>query len=637
MTTVLVVEDEALIAGDIQQTLLRLGYDVPITLSSGESAVDITNQLKPSLVLMDIKLRGAMDGIETAAAIRSRFDVPIVYLTSHSDEATLSRAKATNPHGYLLKPFSDRELRTAIEVALNRHVLEVRLALRERWFSTTLRSIGDAVIATDADEKITFLNGVAEKLTGWGQEAMGRPISDVFQVVDPAGVRLPSPVGLALERSVVVDLPANSGLVVKNGSQIAVDDSASPIIDDKGALLGGVVIFRDVTERRQLEKRLVQTERLASLGTMAAGMAHEINNPLTYVIANIEMSLENLQRAITTVGAAAGTQVGDLLAELRSALTEAGVGAERVRQVVQDLRKLAGNEESTASLTDLTHALEVAIKMTAHAVNHHARVRSAFGSTPLVEASEASLGQVFTNLLVNAAQAIGDGRADSNEIVVSTYTNPAGAAVVEVRDTGPGFSADVQAHLFDPFFTTKAVGIGMGLGLAICHKIIGSLGGQIVAENAPGGGALFRVTLPAATRHRPSVEPGPKPAGPAVRRGNILVIDDDAAVGRALARMLRVEHEVKVTVEGAEAIALIAMGATFDAIFCDLMMPNTSGQQLYEQICALDPELAGRVVFMTGGAFSPTAQRFLAEVPNVRVQKPFSPEAVRAIARTFVK
>ncbi len=240
MTAVLVVEDEALIAGDIQRTLVRLGYQVPTTTGTAENALREVELRPPGLVLMDIKLRGKMDGIEAAQAIRLRFDIPVVYLTSHSDEATLVRAKATNPHGYLLKPFTDRELRTAIEVALHRHELEVRITTRERWFSTTLRSIGDAVIATDQHETITFLNSVAERLTGWGQEALGRPLSEVLVLVDPEGRRVSSPVAAALARSVPVELPPNTGLVVKTGRQIAVDDSASPIIDEKGQVLGGV-------------------------------------------------------------------------------------------------------------------------------------------------------------------------------------------------------------------------------------------------------------------------------------------------------------------------------------------------------------------------------------------------------------
>jgi len=162
LATILVVEDEAIIADDIRRTLIRFGYDVPLVASTGRAALEAAASFKPQLVLMDIKLKGAMDGIEAASAIQREHDVPIVYLTSHSDDATLARAMQTAPSGYVLKPFDERELRTAIEVALNKHRLEAQLAERERWFSTTLRSIGDAVIATDRQEKITFINAVAD-------------------------------------------------------------------------------------------------------------------------------------------------------------------------------------------------------------------------------------------------------------------------------------------------------------------------------------------------------------------------------------------------------------------------------------------------------------------------------------------
>lgn len=640
--TVLVVEDEALIAGDIQRTLTRLGYAVPPPAGSGEKAIDDTIRLSPDLVLMDIKLRGKMDGIQAATTIRSRFDIPIVYLTSHSDETTLERAKATNPHGYLLKPFSDRELRTAIEVALHRHDLEVKMAGRERWFATTLRSIGDAVIATDERETITFLNGVAEKLTGWGQEAVGRPVTEVFNVVDRSGAALPSPVGLALARSFTVELPPNTGLLVKSGKRLDVDDSASPIIDDRGTVLGGVVVFRDVTERHQLEARLVQSERLASLGTMAAGVAHEINNPLTYVISNIEVTIDGLQRAIDLVGRAEQSPGGrgespaiEQLRTIEDAMRDAKEGAQRVRQIVQDLRKFARGNEPTATVVSLQEIIEVAVKMTAHAIRHHARIRLELGATPDVDVNEGALGQVFTNLLLNAAQAIGDGRADQNEIVVSTHTDANGAAVAEVSDTGPGIPVDVLPRLFDPFFTTKPIGSGMGVGLTISHNIVTEHGGTISAENRPGGGALFRIVLPAARRARPLPASPTDHALPAPRM-RVLVVDDEAPIRKALARILENDHDVTLALDGADALDRLSRGEAFDVVLCDLMMPNVSGIDLYESLVVTDAAMAGRIVFITGGAFSVRAQEFLATVPNRRLAKPFAAADIRKLVRDRV-
>jgi PAS domain S-box-containing protein len=642
-TNVMVVEDEALIADDIERTLIKLGYLVPGTAATGHEAIAMARTLRPGLVLMDIKLQGRMDGIQAAATIRQEFGIPVVFLTSHSDDATLARAKLSQPYGYLLKPFHDRELRIAVEVAVHKHELESHLAARERWFSTTLRSIGDAVIATDPDEIITFMNTVAERLTGWGSEAIGRPLAEVFRVVDKEGAPLTSPVHLALQKCFAVELPPGTGLVLRTGKQLSIDDSASPIIDDKGVLLGGVVVFRDVTERKKLEERLEHAEHLASLGTMAAGMSHEINNPLAYVIGNLAVSLEEITSAIESLRALGGApadpaavaRVLGRLAETHEALRDASEGSERVRRIVQALRKCIRLEDKKPALLDLPDLLEAAIKMTDNAVRHHARVRRSFGTTPFVEAHEGQLEQVFTNLLLNAAQAIGDGHAASHEIAVSTHLDEGGQAVVEIRDTGPGIRPDILPRIFDPFFTTKPVGAGMGLGLAICRNIVGAHGGTLTAESPASGGALFRVVLPAALDPTAAASP-PRPKSSPKRRGKVLVIDDEPAVANAVARMLRGLHDVTVESDGREALARIAAGELFDVIFCDMMMPNFSGIDVHEALLVACPAQAHRVVFMTGGAFSERSLRFLETTSNVQVSKPFAIETIRTLASDYL-
>ena len=251
--SILVVEDEAIIADDIERTLEQLGYRVVGVVASGREALEHAKTLLPGLVLMDIKLQGAMDGIEAADRIRRDHDIPVVFLTSHSDEATLARAKTVEPYGYLLKPFEDRELRVAVEVALHKFALEKELSVRERWFSTTLRSLGDAVIATDPRRRIRFMNPVAEKITGWtSAEASGRTIDEVMQLVDLSGTAVPSPLLEALASSFAVNLSRDVKLVKKGGGKIVVDDNAAPIIDAKGSVVGGVVVFRDVTEQVRL-------------------------------------------------------------------------------------------------------------------------------------------------------------------------------------------------------------------------------------------------------------------------------------------------------------------------------------------------------------------------------------------------
>jgi len=260
---ILVVEDESVVSKDIQESLKGLGYGVCGTASAGEEAIRKAESLQPDLVLMDIVLKGDIDGVEAAETIRSKFHIPVIYLTAYSDEYTLNRAKVTEPSGYILKPFDERELHTTIEVAMYRHTMQKRLKESERWFGTTLRSIGDAVIATNTQGRITFMNPVAEVLTGWKlPEALDKDLSEVFSVRDEDGcILLKNPVAKVLEEGLVIDL-RNNILIGKDGSKLIVDDSAAPIVDDNGTIVGAVLVFRDVSERQKAEQKRTKMNSL---------------------------------------------------------------------------------------------------------------------------------------------------------------------------------------------------------------------------------------------------------------------------------------------------------------------------------------------------------------------------------------
>jgi hypothetical protein len=641
--TILVVEDERIIANDIQQTLVALGYLVPITVATGKQGLAAVTASPPDLVLMDINLGGAMDGIEAARLIRERINVPIVYLTSYSDEATLARAMKTAPYGYLLKPFSDRDLRITIEVALSKRRMEALLAERERWFSTTLECLGEAVVATEQTGKITFLNGVAERLTGWKRaDALGKKLGEVMRLVDAGGAPLAPPIDPSTQSSFAARIAGGVTLLLRDGARIDIDDYVSPIVDEQGQVLGAVVVFRDITERREMERRLAQSERLATIGTMAASTAHEINNPLAYVVANIAVTLEGLRSVLTTVSTLPKTpavdEISKRLAEGEEALREASDGADRVKTIVRDLKKFSRVDESERVVLDLPEVLDAAARMTNGVVRNNANIHREYGTTPYVEANAGQLTQVFTNLLVNAAEAIGEGDAARHGIRIVTRVDDGGRAVVEVRDNGPGISPEVLARVFDPFFTTKSSGGGTGLGLSICQRIVTALGGELAVESRLGEGTIFRVALPPAPSRSPSaVVRADVNTVPRGRRGKILVIDDDAAVARALARLLKSEHDVDVVNDAGAGLAKIAADSSYDAIFCDLMMPNMTGMDFHEALVAAQPELARRVVFMSGGTFSQRAQEFVEQTTNATISKPFAAEAMRKIARDYVK
>ncbi len=260
--TVLIVEDEAIVATDLTRKLQRLGYEVVGIASEGEEAVALALSLRPQLVLMDIRLEGSMDGIAAAEAIRSRYDVPVIYLTALSDAATLARAKLTDPFGYILKPFEERELAAQVQLALYKHQADRKIREQAEWLRVTLTSIGDAVITCDTQGRITFLNPVAEALTDWrSEEAMGQPLTSVFCFVNEhTGQTLEEPVTRVLREGRAVPLANHAALITRDGRTVPIEGSAASILDTAGQVIGAVLVFQDVTGRRRAEEALKESE-----------------------------------------------------------------------------------------------------------------------------------------------------------------------------------------------------------------------------------------------------------------------------------------------------------------------------------------------------------------------------------------
>ena len=387
-----------------------------------------------------------------------------------------------------------------------------------------------------------------------------------------------------------------------------------------------VVTARDVTEQNRLRAKLLLSDRMASLGTLAAGIAHEINNPLSYVIGNLELIADGLQRPVPATP------------ELATAVAHASDGAERVRRIVQGLRSFTRSEEEHRVALQLPDVLRAAIRLTANEVRHRAQLVCQLDPIPSVLADDGRLTQVFINLIVNAAHAIPEGHSDANRITLRTRQDEQGRAVVEVTDTGVGMSSEVMACVFDPFFTTKDLGAGTGLGLSICHGIISSVGGQIVIESAPGQGTTVRVTLPGLVTA--SALPMPVPAAPEATaapaeaadrvRSHVLIVDDEPLLGEMLARVLQRDHQVTVVSCGQAALDLVAAGTWFDAIVSDVMMPNMTGIELLDQLVLHAPEQAQRLIFLSGGVFTTETRNSLDELGTIQLQKPVSAKDLRS-------
>jgi signal transduction histidine kinase/CheY-like chemotaxis protein len=395
-----------------------------------------------------------------------------------------------------------------------------------------------------------------------------------------------------------------------------------------GAIADQVALVVAARERRRLEEerermreQLVHTQRLESLGALAAGVAHEINNPLAYLSSNVDLVAEALARPSRFTHE-----------ELVAAVRDAQEAIERVRLLVRDLRTFARSGGRERKSFDVHRAIDDAIKVAWNEIRHRARLVKDYGDLPPVVADEAGLGQVFLNLLVNAAQAIEEGHADRNEIRVTTRVEGPWIEV-QVRDSGRGIPADIQQRIFDPFFTTKALGQGTGLGLSICLSLVQADGGTLGVDSAPGRGACFTVRLPVVGGAPAVASPAPPPApraGPG-RRARVLVVDDEEGLVTAVCRYFGHDHDMVGATSAAAALERVHAGERFDVILCDLIMPEMTGMELWQELQRVAPDQAERMVFLTGGAFTPRAREFMETTAQPRVEKPFRMADLRAL------
>jgi CheY-like chemotaxis protein len=327
----------------------------------------------------------------------------------------------------------------------------------------------------------------------------------------------------------------------------------------------------------------------------------------------------------------ASTRIGRIVSDLRAFSGGAGanssVHSNTWRGAMDSNSHLA--QQADVAGVDVSRCLQWALRTTAHEFRQRARVTTNFAPVPPVLAEETKLGQVFINLLVNAAHAIAPGHADTNHVRISTGVSDSGDIVITISDTGCGIADDARARIFEPFFTTKAPGRGTGLGLSISHGIMRSLGGRLEVESVVNEGTTMRVVLPAAT---PTAAPTTSPPAPAaqVARARVLAIDDEPLVLRLVGRVLRA-HEVVCVDNANQAVALLERGEHFDVVLCDLNMPTMTGVDFYEVVLARFPEVARQIAFLSGGSLTPRIDDFLKAVPNLRLQKPFDIAALEAL------
>jgi PAS domain S-box-containing protein len=476
-------------------------------------------------------------------------------------------------------------------------------ALRESEasFRALIEGAPDA-IAVVHDRRLVYANPTLARLLGQELSAIrGATLDDLLHADDRDQV----PTILAFD-----DDRGPPPLVMlrwRRGDGRLVETEAVVVPIRFGGAAGVAIVARDVTEATLLRARLSRADRLAALGTLAAGVAHEINNPLAYLMASLETAMRALRRPKPT--------------SIDHLVDRALDGARRVRRIVRDLRLFSSPDDAQLAPIDLHSVLDSAENLCMGEIKHRAQLDKDYRPVPPVLGDEIRLGQVFVNILVNAAHAItgGDGK-----IEIRTYTTADGQARVEIRDNGVGIPAEQVAHVFEPFVTTKPVGVGTGLGLSICHGLVTALGGEISLESEVGHGTLVRVTLPAASAPARERSDGALPPIPRGVPARILIVDDEANLLSSLQIELAERHEVAIAATAEEALELVVAGPDFDLILCDVMMAVTTGLDLFRMIQRVRPDLVARFAFMTGGVLSGDMYQSMVATGRPRLDKPFS-------------
>ncbi len=609
---ILVVEDEGLIAIDLQRRLERLGFSAPAIAHSGEEALGYARSTPFDLVLMDIRLKGPMDGISTAERLKQELQMPVVYITAHADHDTVDRAKITEPFGYVIKPVADGNLRSAIEIALYKSEMERRLRTSEAWLAATLASVGDGVIACDTNGEIAFLNRLAEQFTDWDSiAAKGKMLMDVLVLYEESTTR-PA-------KNPIFDLFPDEhrvySLVSKSGTEHLVEIGC---VENRAGeeLLGSILVLREVGQRRELENRLLQSQRMEAVATMAGGLAHDFNNLLMIMLGSAE------------------ELVSVLAGEEQSLATEIKRAAVMASSITSQLLILSRHDSVKAEILDLNDLISEIQPLVSHSLGRNRTFTTDLGSpAAFVTGNRSRLKQVVLNLALNARDAMSNGcelRLTTEVIEVDEETaqarlyRPGRYVRLTVADTGKGMDKATLARIFEPFFTTKPAGVGTGLGLSIVHSIIAQSGGYIKATSELGQGTTVEILLPSIGTFQGSLDGSP--------RETVLLVENEGKVRRLMHAYLEREGFqllVASTGEAAEAIAT-AYREPIHVLVTDVIMPGKNGPDLTQALAPLHPDM--KVLYVSGYRHD-TLDQFL-EPGAELLPKPFpAAELVRRVRK----
>ena len=619
---ILVLEDDESIATDIQQRLEKLGYAVCEVVHSGETLLARVETLRPDLVIMSMSIQTDLAQHESTRHLLDQLQIPVLYSTMHADPIALQSLTHKEPFCYVRTPLDDQDLHRTVAMALYRHQAESKLRKMERWLAATLNSVGDAVLATDIEGRVTYLNPSAEVLTGWTSfEATGRPVSEIFKTMrGDAHTPVESPVTKVIQGGVVLQLAEGTLLQRKDGTTLPIDDSAAPIRDGDGQIIGVVIIFRDVSIHRRLEQQLREAQKLDGVGRLAGGIAHDFNNLLTVINGNCSMLLKSM------------ASDDPRMAQVEM-IKEAG---DRAAVLTHQLLAFGRRQVLVPKILNLNDVVASMGRLLAGLIGEDIELLTVLEATAVyVKVDPGQIEQVIMNLAVNSRDAMPcGGTLTITTKNIEIYGQEARAdhdgidcpsVMLAVSDTGEGMDADTQSHIYDPFFTTKAVGKGTGLGLSMIYGIVQQSGGRIAFSSEIGNGTTFRIYFPRVTQDGAVSALQPTHTEAAGGSETVLVVEDENIVRKLVRTILESRGYFVLDAPGGDEAFHVCRShkGPIHVLVTDVVMPKMKGTEVANRLRSIYPEM--KVLYVSGYMADMIDQHGALETGIQFLQKPFSP------------
>jgi len=624
---ILIVDDERIIARELEERLTSFDYEVLGIASTGAEAIRLAEEKEPQLVLMDIVLKGEMDGIEAATKIRQKMDIPVIFLSAYTDKETLARAKISEPYGYIVKPFSGRDLQANIEMALFKHHVEAKLRQIEKWFSASMMGVGDGVCATtNSNDTITYLNPIAEIMLGISlKDAVGKKIENVLRFVDQNSMTLDkTPIDRIFEEGIVTDMSEELYISNAHDDVIPIAYTGACLRDADDNPSGVVIWLKDISDQKYTQKllkkseqTLLQTQRIETIGVLAGAVAHDFNNEISIVLGCADSAMEHGDLDETTT---------QLIEEIRSS---------SLRSAALTRKLLIFGQKHLVDITvfDINELITSLHTMLIRLIGEEYRLTAELNSTlNLVSMDRVQLEQLIVNLVVNARDALSEGgticirtndvKHDDTFFRTVPDADPDEYLQLEVFDNGCGMTEEVKSHLFEPFYTTKGLGKGTGLGLSTVYGIVKDSGGYLNVISEVDQGALFQIYLKATKEGLPAtadLDTDEVVFG----KETILVVEDNDALRNMTVEFLKIGgYDVLEASSGIEAIDIFNENSGIKLVITDVVMPGISGKDLIKKLQDIRMDL--KVLFVSGYTADEVIQRGVIEHEIEFLQKPYT-------------